>query len=546
MAGEMLPLIGSSFDQHQLGGILGPLFKKEGTTLSALLADGATYTAFQAMQIFIQSQASAPGNPGAGKGVFYQKDGSDSVFWKANAAGAEIDLGASGAAGLTDIEIYSGSAGGGDQDPAYSSVLNITQGENLTLAIGGLDAALGDLPNHSATNYTASTASMIANFTNIDTELGNLVKTDGSRAFSAVVVGVTPTAANHLSTKGYVDAAIQGVDRKESVRIASAASIADMSDVLLTNFDGTGQGVTLVEGDRVFLKDTASPDGVAALSANKNGIYVLTADGTGASGAGYATLVRSADANTDAEVSSGMFTFVEGGTHANQGWNLITANPIVLDTTNLTFSQFSAAGSFTADETTLTLSGSQFQIKAKGVDLAQMADLTDGQIYIGGSGNTPTRVTVGGDLTADNTGAFSIGADKVTETHIDYASAPLERTVATALVDFSAITTSSFELAVGGLGAVPLGAVITEVRVKLDTVLATAATAVTVGITGTQAKYFAHLNNVDLTNTAHVGGSGVNWPMIAAGAETLKLFVTGGNTVATGKIQVFIKYVETQ
>ena len=40
--------------------------------------------------------------------------------------------------------------------------------------------------------------------------------------------------------------------------------------------------------------------------------------------------------------------------------------------------------------------------------------LTNGQIVVGQTGSAPTGVTVGGDLTCNNTGAFTIGASAVT------------------------------------------------------------------------------------------------------------------------------------
>ena len=40
---------------------------------------------------------------------------------------------------------------------------------------------------------------------------------DGSRAFTGTVIGVYPTATNHLATKGYVDSVAQGLDWHESV-----------------------------------------------------------------------------------------------------------------------------------------------------------------------------------------------------------------------------------------------------------------------------------------------------------------------------------------
>jgi hypothetical protein len=66
-------------------------------------------------------------------------------------------------------------------------------------------------------------------------------------------------------------------------------------------------------------------------------------------GSTYWVLTRTADANTSAEVKSGMFTFVQtGDTLANTGWVLTTDNPITLNTTGLTFTQFSGAGTYTA------------------------------------------------------------------------------------------------------------------------------------------------------------------------------------------------------
>jgi len=40
---------------------------------------------------------------------------------------------------------------------------------------------------------------------------------DGTRSFTGVVGGITPTSPNHLTTKGYVDGLVQGLDWQESV-----------------------------------------------------------------------------------------------------------------------------------------------------------------------------------------------------------------------------------------------------------------------------------------------------------------------------------------
>lgn len=155
-----------------------------------------------------------------------------------------------------------------------------------------------------------------------------------------------PTAAQDAATKAYVDATATGLDLKASVRAASTANIASLS-ACSTSMDG----VTLVQGDRILLKDQAAPA--------ENGIYVV-----GLVTTGTAPLTRSADANTDPEVTSGMFTFVSEGTaNGNNGFVLTTDDPIVVGTTGLVFSQFSGAGQIDAGAG-LTKTGNQLNVGA--------------------------------------------------------------------------------------------------------------------------------------------------------------------------------------
>ena len=118
---------------------------------------------------------------------------------------------------------------------------------------------------------------------------------------------------------------------KQSVRVATTAALTLSSD--LENGD-TVDGVTLVTGDRVLVKnqDTAS----------ENGIYVVKASGAPD---------RATDADTSAEVTAGMFTFVtEGTANGDSGWVLTTNDTITLGTTGLVFAQFSGAGQITAGD----------------------------------------------------------------------------------------------------------------------------------------------------------------------------------------------------
>lgn len=134
----------------------------------------------------------------------------------------------------------------------------------------------------------------------------------------------TPTADADAATKAYVDASVQGLDVKASVRVATTANIT-------LSGAQTIDGVSAIAGDRVLVK--------AQTAGAENGLYVVAAG----------AWTRTADADTSAEVTSGLFVFVEEGTAAaDSGWTLTTNAPIVLGTTALVFAQFSGAGQVTA------------------------------------------------------------------------------------------------------------------------------------------------------------------------------------------------------
>ena len=180
-----------------------------------------------------------------------------------------------------------------------------------------------DRANHTGTQLAAT----ISNF---DTQV-RTNRLDQMAAPTAAVsmnsqriTGVaTPTADTDAATKGYVDATLNGTDWKNSVRVASTANVATLSGLL------TIDGVTLVAGDRVLLKDQTT--------ASANGIYVA------ASGA----WTRSTDADANAEVTAGLSVMVtEGTTNADTQWRLTTNDAIVVDTTALTFAQIGAGVSY--------------------------------------------------------------------------------------------------------------------------------------------------------------------------------------------------------
>lgn len=140
-----------------------------------------------------------------------------------------------------------------------------------------------------------------------------------------------PSGNLDAATKQYVDATASGLDLKDS-----CVCLENASNLTLTAGPLTVDGVTLVAGDRVLIN--------AQSTASQNGLYTV-----GTIGADSGTWTRTTDADTDAEVNAGLFTFIEEGTnYADTGWVLTTNDPITVGTTSLSFTQFSGAGATTA------------------------------------------------------------------------------------------------------------------------------------------------------------------------------------------------------
>jgi hypothetical protein len=152
-------------------------------------------------------------------------------------------------------------------------------------------------------------------------------------------------ANDDAATYGQVLGFFRGIDYKESVRVATAAALPASTrvvNVITASANGSINdvgidGVTdLALNDRVLVKNEGS--------SLKNGIYYVSAVGSG--GAPW-SLTRAVDADSDAEVTSGLTVSVEEGTTlAGHTFKLTTANPITLNTTGLAFTDMASAVSF--------------------------------------------------------------------------------------------------------------------------------------------------------------------------------------------------------
>ena len=194
----------------------------------------------------------------------------------------------------------------------------------------------------------------------------------GTQKITGLVAGVADSDA---ATKGQVDAAQAGLDAKDACRVATTANITLSGEQAI-------DGVTTTT-DRVLVKNQST--------ASQNGIYVS------ASGA----WARSTDADANAEVTSGLYTFItEGTANGSTGFVLTTDDPITVGTTALTFSQFSGLAQLNAG-TGITKTGNTINVDAVQTQVTDVGALNVGSITsgFGAINNGSSTITTTGALT---------------------------------------------------------------------------------------------------------------------------------------------------
>ncbi len=231
------------------------------------------------------------------------------------------------------------------------------------------------------------------------------------------VSGVTPTADAHFATKAYVDSTSEGLDVKESVKVATTANIT-------LSGTQTIDGVAVSADERVLVKNQST--------ATENGLYLCKAS----------SWVRTDDlaAGFDA---AGMFTFVEQGSSNADIAFVCTSNKgsAVVGTNNLSYSIFSSSGNVTAGNG-LDKSGNELSVdlKANGGLVIESTELA---VDLGASSITGTlAIGDGGTGATSASNARSnlglvIGTD--VEPHSDKLTelATMGQTTANALADLT-------------------------------------------------------------------------------------------------------------
>jgi hypothetical protein len=184
-------------------------------------------------------------------------------------------------------------------------------------------------------------------------------------------------------------AQIFNLDYKQSTRVVTA------TDITLTGgAPNSVDGVTLSLNDRVLV--------TGQTTASQNGLYLVTTLGSGSNG----TWARTSDGNENGEIEAGMIVMVtEGAIYADTQWKLITDDPIVINTTALTFTQNYMANSISSGSSNVVVN-SNANVTVSSAGTANVLTISNTGTFVSGLISATGNVT--GNYILGN-GAFLSG-----------------------------------------------------------------------------------------------------------------------------------------
>ncbi len=231
---------------------------------------------------------------------------------------------------------------------------------------------LGSVDNTADSAKPVSTATQAA----LDAKL-NLA---GGTMTGALTLSGAPTSDLHAANKLYVDNVAAGINFHEAVHAATTVNLATIysngtSGVGATLTADTNRAMTTIDSESVVLNERVLVKNQT--DAKQNGIYVLTTLGS-VSDPWVLTRSTDADNNPTGEMKSGDFTFVQRGTtNGSVGYiNNSTANPIVIGTDNISYTEFNAAKAVVVGSGLTEATPGTISVATGGVTSAMIADGT--------------------------------------------------------------------------------------------------------------------------------------------------------------------------
>ena len=343
-----------------------------------------------------------------------------------------------------DLKLYYGFGDDGSTPPEATSIITVggsgaffnkTDTRTANTILSGPTTGSAAAPTFRAlvaADIPSITHAKISDFdTGVQTN-----RVDQLAAATNPVTGVTPTADAHFATKGYVDSTAEGLDVKDSVKVATTANIT-------LSGTQTIDGVAISADERVLVKDQST--------ASQNGIYLCKSG----SWARADDMAASSDA-------AGAFAFIEqGSTYADVGFVCSTdKGSAVVGTNNLAFTQFSGVATVTAGDG-LDKSGNELSLdlKANGglviesteacVDLS--ASSITGTLAVGDGGTGATSASAArtalGLAIGSNVQAYDADLDTLSGCQSGAASAIAALTsTEVGILDGATVTTSELNI----------------------------------------------------------------------------------------------------
>jgi len=237
-----------------------------------------------------------------------------------------------------------------------------TLSSNAQTQLSGKLTASNDLSDLAS----ASTARSNLGLGSISTQASNNVSITGGS-----ITGMsTPSGNSDVANKDYVDQAIAGLRNRTVAECATTANV-NLSNGLEAG--DTIDGVTLVAGDRVLVKDQST--------ATENGLYIAVSSGAAS---------RDPEHDTIAELSGGMIVVNQGSSNNDKIFLCTTDNSGSVGSTNITYTQVTPNNSGTVTSIGLAQSGSEFSISGSPVTSAGNITIDVNRISatkIGGNSN---------------------------------------------------------------------------------------------------------------------------------------------------------------